>query len=46
MEQTKKPLRIPNRDKQGRFAPPPAFNSDDIAKAIAEFEAKQKEQQK
>lgn len=36
----KKPLRIPNRDKRGRFSENMAnFPPDELAKAIAEFSA-------
>jgi hypothetical protein len=42
MEQKKKPLRIPNRDRKGKFAANIAeFKNDDVALALAEFLKKQ-----
>ncbi len=46
MQEIKKPLRIPNRDKKGRFAAPPAFTPEQIARAMAEFQQKPKEDKK
>lgn len=41
----KKPLRIPNRDRKGRFTENvAAFTPDDLAKAVAEFQQKTGEQ--